>query len=163
MDSFIETFHIDWKTIVAQTINFAIVLFVLYFLMIKPLKKIMSDRSKTIEDGLNDAKINKDVLEKTKNEYNSVIANAKSEAYEVFQAGKKEAEDKKSQMMKEASIEVENMIANGKKMLESEKIKMLEEAKQEIVSLVVKATEKLLEENDSKNFDEKILNQIKKI
>ena len=163
MDSFIETFHIDWKIIIAQTINFAIVLFVLYFLMIKPLKKMMGERSKTIEGGLNDAKINKEVLEKTKKEYDEVILNAKNEAYELFQAGKQEAKEKKNKMIEEASIEVSEMITNGKKILENEKSKMVEEAKQEIISLVVKATEKLLESNDNKNFDEKALEQIKKI
>lgn len=163
MDSFIETFHIDWKIIIAQALNFAIVLFVLYFFMIKPLKKMMSERSKTIEGGLNDAKINTEVLAKTKKEYDEVIASAKNEAYELFQAGKKEAEEKKAKMMEDANKEVESMIANGKKILESEKVKMVEEAKQEIVSLVVKATEKLLETTDNKSFDEKALSQIKKM
>ena len=163
MDSFIETFHIDWKIIIAQTINFVIVLFVLYFFMVKPLKKMMHERSKTIQTGLNDAKINTEVLAKTKKEYDEVITSAKNEAYQLFQTGKKEAEEKKAKMMEDASKEVENMILNGKKMLESEKVKMVEEAKQEIVSLVVLATEKLLESNDSKRFDEKTLDQIKKM
>lgn len=66
-------------------------------------------------------------------------------------------------MIENAKKEVETMINNGKKMLEGEKTKMVEEAKAEIVSLVVSATEKLLESNPNEKFDEKILNQIKKI
>jgi F-type H+-transporting ATPase subunit b len=163
MDSFIETFHIDWKIIVAQAINFIVVLFVLYFLLIKPLKKMMGERTKNIEGGLNDAKVNAELLSKTKNEYAEVLSKAKIEANEIFQEGKKEAEIKKAEMIENAKKEVDTMILNGKKVLESEKAKIIEEAKSEIVSLVVLATEKLLESHVDEKFDDKTMGQIKKI
>ncbi len=163
MDSFIETFHIDWKIIIAQSINFIIVLFVLYFLIVKPLKQLMKERSAHIEGGLNDAKANAELLANTKKEYDAVISKARTEAHTIFQEGKNEAESKKSEMVEEAKKEVDNMIASGKKVLESEKAKIIEEAKKEIVSLVVLSTEKLLESHPDKNFDELSINKIKKM
>lgn len=163
MDSFIGTFHIDWKIIVAQVINFAIVLFILQFLALKPLKKLMKERSERIEGGLSDAAKNAEILKNTKKEYDEIISKARIEAHDIFQEGKKEAEEKKKEMIESAGKEVENMINNGKKVLEAEKSKMIEEAKEEIVSLVVKATEKLLESHNDSSFDKKALEQIKKI
>ncbi len=163
MDSFIGTFHIDWKIIIAQAINFIIVLFILQSLALKPIKKLMKDRTARIEGGLMDAAKNAELLKTTKKEYDEVITHARVEAHEIFQEGKREAEEKKKEMLIDASKEVEQMVANGKKTLEAEKSKMLEEAKNEIVSLVVKATEKLLESNDNKSFDAKALERIKKI
>lgn len=163
MDSFIETFHIDWKIIIAQAINFFIILAVLYFFALKPLKKVMTERSKTIEGGLNDAKINKELLDKTQKEYDTILARAKIEAHDIFKEGKKEAEQNKAQIIEIAQKDVENMINKGKKVLESEKVKMVEEAKKEIVFLVVKATEKLLEQNPSESFDQKTLNNLKNL
>ena len=163
MDSFIETFHIDWKIIIAQVINFAIVLFVLQFLALKPLKKLMKERSDRINGGLEDAAKNAEILKNTKKEYDDVIMKARTEANTIFQEGKKEAENKKREMVENANVEVEQMISNGKKILEAEKNKMIEEAKGEIVSLVVKATEKLLESHNDASFDKKALEQIKKI
>ena len=163
MDSFINTFHIDWKIIVAQSINFVIVLFVLYFLLVKPLKKLMKERSENIEGGLNDAKTNAELLKNTKKEYNIIVMNARIEANEIFQDGKKEAESKKAEMLENAKKEVDNMISSGKKVLLSEKVKIVEEAKKEIVSLVVKATEKLLESEPNEKFDEMAINKIKKM
>jgi len=163
MDSFISTFHIDLKILIAQAVNFGIIFLLIYFYALKPLKKIMDERTKSIEGGISDAKTNADILKNTKKEYDSIVAKAKAEAHEIFQEGKKDAESKKAEMLAAASKDVETMIANGKKTLESEKNKMVEEAKTEIVSLVVKATEKLLESHDNKVFDEKSLNQIKKI
>lgn len=163
MDSFIETFHIDWKIIIAQVINFAIVLFVLQFLALKPLKKLMKERTERIEGGLSDATKNAEILKNTKKEYDEVIVNARNEAHTIFQEGKQEALEKKKEMLVSAGKEVETMISNGKKVLEAEKIKMIEEAKNEIVSLVVKATEKLLETHKDESFEKKALEQIKKI
>lgn len=163
MDSFIETFHIDWKIIIAQSINFIIVLFVLYFLIVKPLKKLMKERTETISGGLYNAKVNRELLEKTKEEYDEIISKARVEAHAIFQEGKNEAEKKRTIMLDEAKNEVENMITNGKKILESEKAKILEEAKKEIVSLVVLSTEKLLESNTGSDFEGKAIKQIKKI
>jgi len=163
MDAFIETFHIDWRIIIAQSINFGVVLFVLYFLLIKPLKQMMKERTETITGGLNDAETNKELLMKTKKEYEDVLANARIEANTIFQEGKKEALETKRTMVEKAGEEVEQMILSGKKVLESEKAKMIEEAKNEIVSLVVSATEKLLESHKDENFDKKTIEQIKKM
>lgn len=163
MDSFITTFHIDWKILIAQAINFGIVFLLLYFFALKPIKKIMGERTTTIEGGISDAKANAEILKNTKKEYDSIVAKARLEAHAIFQEGKKEAEAKKAEMLALAQKDVEGMIASGKKTLESEKNKMVEEAKSEIVSLVVLATEKLLETNTDKSIDEAALNKIKKI
>ena len=163
MDSLITTFHIDWKIIIAQAINFGIVLLVLYMFALKPLKKLMSEREEQITGGITDAKTNSELLNKTKKEYDDVLTKARREAHDIFQEGKKEAESKKAEMLLSANKEVEQIISNGKNLLEREKVKMVEEAKNEIVSLVVKATEKLLESHDNKDFDKNTLEQIKKM
>jgi F-type H+-transporting ATPase subunit b len=163
MNSFISTFHIDWKILIAQVINFSIVLALLYFFALKPLKKVMSERSESISGGLNDAKVNAELLANTKKEYGEVISKARTEANVIFQEGKSEAESKKVEMLENAKKEVEVMISNGKKILESEKAKIIEEAKKEIVSLVVLSTEKLLESHSDTKFNDKAINQIKKM
>ncbi len=156
MDSLITTFHIDWKIIIAQAINFGIVFAVLYMFALKPLKKLMAERENKIAKGVEDARINAEMVANTKKEYDAVIAKAKAEAHELFQEGKKDAEAKKAEMMEKAKMEVAGLIENGKKTLENEKVKMVEEAKKEIVSLVVAATEKILEETDDKLSDKTI-------
>jgi F-type H+-transporting ATPase subunit b len=163
MDSLINTFHIDWKIIIAQAINFGVVFLVLYLFALKPLKKLMSDRQQRIENGLTDAKANALLIEKTRKEYDDIIKKARAEANNIFEEGKREALANKADMLSKADHEVDSMILNGKKILDSEKIKMVEEAKTEIVSLVVKATEKLLESNTDESYDEKAFKRIKNI
>lgn len=144
MDEFIKTFHIDWKLMIAQLINFGLVFVLFYFLASKPLGKLIKDRTKEIETGLSDAEKNAKLLKATKSEYDEVIAKAKVEANNIFQTGKKDAEAKKTEMVEEAKSEVAGIISNGKKMLEVEKTKMVEDAKKEVASLAILAMEKLL-------------------
>ena len=151
MESIISTFHIDWKIIIAQAVNFGVVFAVLYIFALKPLSKLMAERSEKIKKGIDDAKTNATVLEASKAEYEKILLKAKSEANKIFQDGKKEAETKKTQMLEEAKTEVATLISNGKKMLETEKVKMVEEAKKEIVSLAMLATEKLLSSKQDLN------------
>ena len=144
MDSIISTFHIDWKIIIAQAVNFGVVFVVLYIFALKPLSKLMAERSEKIAKGIDDAKTNTNLLEKTRAEYDEALQKARLEANKIFQDGKKEAEAKKTLMLEEAKKETTTIIENGKKMLEAEKTKMVEDAKKDIVNLAMLATEKLL-------------------
>ncbi len=144
MNEFIATFHIDWKLMIAQIINFGLVFLIFYLLAAKPLSKLIKDRTEKIETGLLEAKQNSALLEKTQKEYNQIITKARAEADSIFRDGKKEAEAKKVSMLEDAKAEVVSIIENGKKSLQFEKLKMVEEAKKEIVTLAMKATEKLL-------------------
>lgn len=160
MEEFISTFHIDWKLMLAQVINFALVFLALYMLAAKPLKKLVKERSEEISTGLSDAKANAETLKATKEEYDKAIRAAKNEANIIFESSKKEALDKKNEMLEQAKGEVSLMIENGKKALESEKIKMLEDAKKEIVSLVISTTEKLIGTQVNSAFNDKVSKEL---
>jgi len=160
MESIISTFHIDWKIIVAQAINFAVVFVILYIFALKPLSKLMAERSEKIAKGIDDAKTNAKLLDETRAEYEAALVKARSEANKIFQDGKKEAEAKKIVMLEDARKEVVAFIENGKKTLEAEKVKMVEEAKKEIVSLTMKATEKLLGGKLDASFNEKTVKEL---
>ncbi|MFA6300987.1 MAG: ATP synthase F0 subunit B [Candidatus Paceibacterota bacterium] len=151
MESIISTFHIDWKIIIAQAINFGVVFVVLYIFALKPLSKLMAERSEKIARGVDDAKTNSELLEKTRREYEDALAKARVEANKIFQEGKKEAEAKKVIMLEEAKKEVSATVENGKKMLEAEKTKMVGEAKNEIINLAMQATEKLMKSKQGVN------------
>jgi F-type H+-transporting ATPase subunit b len=148
MESIISTFHIDWKIIIAQAVNFAFVFIVLYLFALKPLKKTMDERSNKIAQGLEDAKTNSLTLERSKKEYEEIMVRARSEAQKFFDDTKKEAMAKKESMLSDAKTEVANIIENGRKTLEADKAKMVNDAKNELASLAVQAAEKVMAERN---------------
>ena len=162
MESIIDTFHIDWKIIIAQAVNFGIVFTVLYVFALKPLNKLMSERSEKIAKGINDAKENAQVLANTRAEYEAALSKARTEADKIFEAGKKEADAKRQQMLAEAKEEVAVMVQSGRETLEADKTKTVAEAKKEIVSLAMKAAEKLLGEK-GQNWNEKAIKELENL
>ncbi len=163
MESIISTFHIDWKIIIAQGINFGVVFFVLYRYAIKPLLKTMNVRQEKIAQGLKDAKDNADILLETETKHEEILSQARLEAHEVFQDIKNEAEIKKAEIIEEAKKEAIYIVENGKKILENEKRKMISEEHEEIIGLIIKGTEKLLGQKSDASLNEKAIKDLSAI
>ncbi|OGI78291.1 ATP synthase F0 subunit B [Candidatus Nomurabacteria bacterium RIFCSPHIGHO2_02_FULL_33_12] len=161
MDALTGTFHIDIKLIIAQLINFIIVLVLAYYVLGKPLMKMMHKRESYIKEGVDNAKNASELIKKTADEYSVTISNAKNEANEIFQEAKKQAEVKKQEMLEEAKIQVSGIIANGNKELEKQKQIILEEAKVELINLTINATNKILAEQGLNSVNQDTINKIK--
>jgi F-type H+-transporting ATPase subunit b len=157
MDSLIETFHIDWKLMIAQAINFAVVLLVLWRFALRPLKKLMDERSKTIEGGLMNAEKQKDLLKAQQEQYDATLAKARAEASELMKEVKKDAEAKRQELLAKAQEESLAVLASGKAQLEADKAKMLTEAKTELVAMITTATEKVLGETVTAKVESKLV------
>ena len=163
MDSLVSTFHIDVKLVIAQIINFAVVLVLVYFVLGKPLIKMMNKRDTHIKEGIDNAANALELIKKTEEEYEATLLKAKTEASDFFQEVKKETEAKKASMLEDARREVETIISNGQKTLEIEKQKILEDAKKEIVELTISATSKILAEHSGETLSSDTISKIKSL
>jgi len=163
MEALISTFHIDWKLMIAQVINFALVFCAFYLLAAKPLKKLIQERTEEITTGILNGKENATLLENTKKEYEAVLVKARNDAHALLQETKKEAGAKKTEMLEEARKEVAVMIENGKKSLEAEKAKMMLDAKKEIVSLIVQTTEKVIGSKVDSSYEAKVVKELSNV
>ncbi|MFH1661985.1 MAG: F0F1 ATP synthase subunit B [Candidatus Falkowbacteria bacterium] len=162
MDSLIETFHIDVKLLIAQMINFAIVFCVLYFFALKPLMKVMSDRTKKIEKSLDDAKKIEENLEKTEEKSNEIIARAKKEANAILEKTETISEEKRKEILQRTKEEIGAIINKEKEKAQAEKLKTLKEIKKEVADLVVASVEKVLEKKVDGKEDKRLIEKIVK-
>jgi F-type H+-transporting ATPase subunit b len=146
MDELIKTFHIETSLLLAQFVNFAIVLFVLYKFAYGPILKTLNARTKKIEKGLKDSeKASKklgEVMEKEK----IVLHEARKEAQEIIKKSEDEAKKNAEIIAAEARLQTEKMTADAKKQIEQEKERVMTDVKSEIAGLVVAATEKVIGE-----------------
>ncbi|MEK7128150.1 MAG: ATP synthase F0 subunit B [Patescibacteria group bacterium] len=150
MEEFIETFHIDWKLMVAQLFNFGVVFLVFYLLAAKPLRKLMKKREELISKGVDDARLNTEILGKTQKSSEEILNKARVQANKLSEDSKKELETAKIAMLEEAKNQAKQIVDTGKKNLESEKLKMVQEAKNELASLAMLAAEKIMAEKINK-------------
>jgi len=162
MENLIETFHIDIKLLIAQVINFAIVFSVLYFFALKPLIKVMGDRTKKIEKSIKDARKIEEKLSQTDEEYLKAISRAKKEANIIMEKASVAAEEKGKQQIAKAKEEIGRIINHEKEQMQIEKAKTLKEIKKEVADLVVASLEKILEEKVDSKKDGELIRKIVK-
>lgn len=160
MESLISTFHIDYKLLIAQVINFALVFSILYFLIFKPIIKTMAERNLNIEKGLSDAKEAEDKLALADVEAKDVIVQAKKEANTLIENSLKEAEIKRLGMVNKAKSEIKTIIEEERVKINEEKEQMLKDIKTETIDLVILTAEKVLKEKLDENKDFKLVKSL---
>ena len=150
----------DWQVALANLINFLIIFFILKKYAFGPIGKLISERQNKIEEGLQAATKNAEILENTEKEREEVILEARSDAKKIIEESRKEAVEKREELVEQTKREVATMLENGKKSLEMEKVKMMDEAKKEMVGLVISTTEKILGEKVDASYSDKILKEL---
>jgi len=157
MGALIGTFHIDYKILIAQIVNFSIVLFVLYKFAYGPLVKVMNDRTEKIEKGLKDAEEANRKLTQTEEREKEVLGKARKEAQVIIELAEKTSLKNKEELLAEAKKKSDEIVENTQKQLEEEKKKMMSEIKSEIADLVVAATGKVIDEKMDGKKDKEII------
>ncbi len=160
MDSLIETFHIDLRLLIAQTINFAIVIAVLYYFILKPVIANMQNRTDKIEKGIADAKKIEERLVKTGEDNKKIISDARKEAAIIVEQAREAAGQKKDEMLVRAKEEIGQTINEEKAKIQLEKAKILKEIKAEVAGLVAAATEKILEKKLDGKTDKEMIREV---
>ena len=157
MDTLLGTFHIDWRLLVAQIINFAIVFAVLYRFVVKPLQKVMLERTAKIEQGLKDAENARARLTNAENDYKQKIAEALKRSEELTEEARMKAEKAGAEAEEKTREKIAKIIEDEKKKMESERQKIMSEIKSGAAELVIAATEKILKEKIDPEKDRKMI------
>ncbi len=157
MNEIIETFHVDYKMLIAQAVNFAIILGVLYKFAYGPMVKHMDARSKLIEKGLEDAKSAGEKLAAAAKEREDKILQAKKEARQIIEDAQLQAEKSKGEIVDQARVESEKVVEQAKEQIKNEKEKMIVEVKKEIGTLVIAATTKIIGEEIDEDKNAKLI------
>ena len=145
MESIISTFHIDWKIIIAQAVNFGVVFAVLYFFALKPLGKLMAERSEKIQKGLDHAKESSELLKKASDEYEKNTAKLRQVSMEAQKELSKELESLRVQNLERIKQDNDEWAKKRIAQMEIDKKALVQGAKSEVVALSMKMVEKLLD------------------
>lgn len=158
MEELIKTFHIDWKLIIAQLVNFAIVLFVLKRYAYGPVLKMMTERSEKIEKGIADAEHAHKKLAEVADKEKEVLIEARKQASEIIAKAEAVALKNKEAIVAESKQAAEKMLADAAKKMEAEKNQMMQEVRTQVAELVVAATGKIIDEKMDSDKDRAIIN-----
>ena len=159
MDSIISTFHLDWQIMIAQLINFSIVVFVLWFFVFKPLGAKMTERTKTIEKSLEEAKAIAANLQQSEEKKLAAIRAAQEQGQQLINEARQLADSERQKSLAATQSEVKKIVEAGKVQLNQEKQNAILAVKKEAADLVVAATKKVLTDIITQPIDEKLVAQ----
>ncbi|MFA6285350.1 MAG: F0F1 ATP synthase subunit B [Parcubacteria group bacterium] len=157
MSELFSKLGIDWKLLIAQIVNFLVLLFVLWKFAYGPVLAMLEKRQKKIEKGLADADEAHKKLEESEEKQKEILKKARTEAKDIVEKAREQAEKSKSEIALEAKLQSEKIIAGAKSEIEQEKQKTISEIKSEIGSLVVAATEKIVGEKMDGKKDRELI------
>lgn len=135
---------IDWKLLIAQAVNFLVLLWVLRRYAYKPILKALEARTKRIEQGLKDAETSQAKLQGVIEEEKKILAAAREEAQNILVAAEGNAKKRDALMLDETKQKIDRMIAEADTHLAENQAKLLREAKAELTDIVIATTEKVL-------------------
>jgi F-type H+-transporting ATPase subunit b len=159
-----DSLGIQWPKLIAQLINFSIVLFVLWRFAYKPVFKLLEARRQKIADGIANAEKIKAELAATEAERKRVLAEAGDQAAKLIEEARTAAARVSELETQKAIATAEQIIAKAREAAAQDHVRMLAELKREVGRLVVQTTTtvtgKVLTADDQKRLAEETQKQL---
>ena len=144
-------------TLIAQAVVMIVFVAICWRYIYPPIVAAMQERQKKISDGLEAAKKADDSLEEAKLAYEKELDQAKSEAAAILDKANARASQIINDATSKADVEAEKIMASASTNIENETNKAREELRQQMSDIIIDTTQKILDDEISKEKHEAIL------
>src|SRR5690348_3422277 len=110
----LKTFGIEPTLLIAQIVNFLIILFLLQKFAFKPILKMLNERKKTIAEGVKSAENARLALEEAIEKEKKLLKTAQQEAQVILADARKQSDEFIAGSREEAKKQVEQMLKEAK-------------------------------------------------
>ena len=158
MNEALKSLGIDLSGLIAQGVNFGILLIVLWKFAYKPVLKMLDDRAAKITENVkNGEKIEKELAETEKTK-TSLLKKAQIESDQIVNDARTKAKGIEKDATAEASAKAAKIIEDAEITAKKEKEQILDDVKNDIAKLVEGSLNSLLK-NDSQKYDDALINE----
>ncbi len=147
-------------TLIAQILNFLVLLAILAKFAYKPLLKAMDDRRNRIINDLDSAEQTRLDAEALKEQYAEQLAGARQEATEIVNKANQIAQNLHDELVEQARVEQEALLANAKERIEQEKQQALLDIRSEVIKLSTLIASKIVNQKLNSDNDQKLVANI---
>ena len=159
-----DALGIQWKILLAQTISFSIVFFVLWKFAYGPIFKMLQARREKIAESLANAEKIKADVAKTEIERQKILADAGDKANKMIDDARQAAARVRETETQKAIAAAEQIVTKAREAAVQERAQMLATLKREVGRLVVQTTStvtgKILTADDQKRLAEETEKQL---
>lgn len=145
-----EKFGINWSLLIAQTVNFLIVLGVLAKFVYHPTLKLLNEREKKVAKSLKDAQEISKKLDSIAHERETIISQTRHQADSMIEEAIKTAQERQKTILEQTKQACLDLSTKTKNELRAAKNNIVKEATEDIADLVISATAKILQESEDR-------------
>ena len=149
-------------TLIAQALVMIVFVAICWRYIYPPILSVMQEREKKIADGLEAAKKADDSLEEAKLAYEKELKEAKAEAANILEKANNRASQIVTDASSKAEAEAEKIMSSASTNIENETNKAKEELRQQMSDIIIDTTQKILDDEISKEKHEEILKKAAK-
>lgn len=157
-----QALGLNIQVLIAQLVNFAILLFVLWWFGYKPMMTFLDDRKARIEAGVKNAEAAEARLTEIAAKEKAVLKKAQAEAMALITKTNEQLVGRKTEMMAKAKAEINEIITKTKEELEVEKKIAIKQIKRESAELIIAVAEKVLGQSVDAKVDKLTIERIAK-
>ena len=154
---------INLPGLIAQIVNFAILLTILYIAAYKPVLRMLDQRSERIKDSMERAEAVKQETERVKQEMQAELDEARKQGQAAIAQASQMGERLKAEARQEALKQAEALIARAQSEIVRERDEAIAELRKEFVDLTILAAGKVinrsLDEASHKQLIEQVLEE----
>jgi F-type H+-transporting ATPase subunit b len=153
---------VNLQALIIQLITFLIVLWVLKKWAFKPILKVLSDRRKLIESGVNLGNEMKKKEQELEEERKKILHDAQASADKLISDSKDEAKDIISKSEEDAKNRATSILEDANKQIDENTKRSKKKLEKELYGLISEATEAIIGEKIDETKDAKIIDNVLK-
>jgi F-type H+-transporting ATPase subunit b len=158
----VEGLGISLPTLLAQLINFIILLVLMYLVAYKPIMRMFDERSRKIKESMEQTERIKEQAARAEEETEKRIDAASKEGQEVVARAMRTGEEVRQQAQQDARKEAEVLIKRAQAEIQRERDDAIDGLRQEFADLTIMAAEKVIERSLDKAAHRQIIDKVLK-
>jgi len=155
-----EALGINWKILIGQAINFAVLLFILKKFVYKPFLNLLEKRRTGIEEGIKKTEEAEKSLQNIRGMSDRIKENAEKEAQESLKKAETRAHDRAKEIADLAEKERQKMLEAAKIAIEKQTLEEKKTRQKEAMEKTLLVAEKFLKEKFTEEKDKKLIEEL---
>jgi len=151
---------INWQQLLAQAVNFVIIMSVLSYFVYKPVLRTIDARTARIKKAMDDAKEIENQKKELENFKQDQLRVIDKEVGLILEKAKQEADRMKKDIIDAAQKEADSLQEKGEKKLAEERSRVFGEVHDTLNAAIIGMTEKILKREFSEKDQERVLSYI---
>lgn len=143
MESILHTFGIDWRLLLVNAVNFALLMAGLTYFLYKPILRMLEERRTHMAQGVAAAEEAKARLAQIEAERGERMREAAKEADELLAAGRAAGAAREREIVEAGERRAEAVVAEAAAAAKELKERALRESKEEVAKLIVLGMQKV--------------------